>query len=130
MPYNIKTDDENRVIIIKTNSDTKVEDIIAFISELMEEPYLSLQYGILIDFRDASLAGVFGEDVKDIYQFLKVEKEKVQSFHLSVLTSRQLEYGLNRMFEELSDEPDLPFKMLVTYDEKEAWQWVKHSPAK
>ena len=63
MPYKLETDDENKVITVQTDSTTSLTDIFAFISELMEEPYLSLPYGVLIDFRDANLKGIYVDDV-------------------------------------------------------------------
>ena len=124
MPYRINLDNESKVILVEIYDAIRLADILSFIAEIMEEPYLSLPYGVLADFRNASLTNVFYDDVTSIYQFLKANQEKVQPFNLAALASGKLEFGLNRTFEMMSDDSELPFRMLVTTNEEAAWRWA------
>lgn len=95
--------------------------------QLMEEPFQSLPYGVVFDYRGANLLPVEGAHLRLLVGHLIQNQEKILNFNLSILTSKALEFGMARMFSALAST--LPFEILVTHDEDEAFSWAQATGA-
>ncbi|KAA3665388.1 MAG: hypothetical protein DWQ04_00845 [Chloroflexi bacterium] len=123
MPYQINVDHDRKIIFVSLKGRVSFEDLTGHCQELLEEPYLTLSYGIVVDYLEGSLADVKPFEVRVIAELLSSQGDRIPDFNLAILVSSKLEFGFNRMFEALTDLY-IPWQVLVTYDQEKAYAWA------
>jgi len=76
--------------------------------------------GRLWDFRDADLSTLDYSTINDMAQYSLKFPPGINDVKVAFVTSRNVEYGLSRMF-ELSSESKTPIAVFRTMDEAEKW---------
>ena len=74
----------------------------------------------LWDFRDADLSSLDPETVTEMARYSLRFPPGINDVKVAFVTSRDLEYGLARMF-EMSSEAKTPIRVFRTMDEAEKW---------
>ncbi len=127
MAHQITVDDPNRTIRANFSGSIGFDEFVSLITVVLKEPYASLPYGVLLDFRDATFGTIQIDEINGFIGLLKEGEREIDPYHLVVLISQELEFGLSRMFENLSSL-ELKVKILATYDEDEAIEFARNSP--
>jgi hypothetical protein len=127
MAHHITINHSRRVMTVTVAGSVTVENVMVYVEELMREPYLDLPYGVIVDYRDADLSHMHSDEFLDLRLFLKANLGSVHAFNLAILTHREQEPGLTRLFRILADA-DFPFETVVTEHEKEAATWAALHP--
>jgi len=127
LAHQITVNHSRRVMTVTVSGSVTVENAMLYVEELMREPYLDLPYGVIVDYRDADVSHMDSDEFLDLRLFLKANLSAVHAFNLAILTLREQEPGLTRLFRILVDA-DFPFETVVTEHEKEAVTWAALHP--
>lgn len=127
MTYEITADHENKMILVTAQGRITLDNVLDYIEQLMRKPFIKLPYGILVDYRNADLSQMTSEEVYQLIDYLKANEDKVGAIKIAILTAGELEFGLNRMFQLLSEE-ELPFEVHVTKEFEDAMHWAGKHP--
>ena len=78
----------------------------------------------LWDFSNASMDGISSTFIKRISKSLRNLEHQKKNHKIAVIAQKDLEYGITRMLQLMTDESDLPFKIRVFRHVGEACQWL------
>jgi hypothetical protein len=79
---------------------------------------------ILWDLSSASMKEVSKETVRAALNIIQINKSNRQPGKTAIVTPSDLEYGMARMFQIMSNADDLPFNVGVFRTLEEARQWM------
>jgi hypothetical protein len=99
-------------------SEAEISNAIQFLYN--DQPTLHL----LWDLSNASMDGISSTFVRKISTSVRERGIAVQDRKIAVIAPKDLEYGIARMFQILSNESRFPFKIKVFKYVGEACQWI------
>ena len=79
---------------------------------------------ILWDYTDASLAAISSEYVRQLYGKVQKLSTVRRGGKSALVASKEMEYGLGRMFQIMSDENGFPIKVKLFNSVDEARRWL------
>jgi hypothetical protein len=113
-------DEEKNIAYIKLSGQLSKKAILsAFDLAVADERYKN-GMGRLWDFRDADLSSFDTATVMEMAQYSKRFPPGINNVKVAFVVSRDLEYGLSRMF-QMSSEARTPIQVFRTMAEAEKW---------
>lgn len=117
-------DEEKNIAYIKLSGQLSKKAILsAFDLAVADERYKN-GMGRLWDFRDADLSSFDTATVMEMAQYSKRFPPGINSVKVAFVVSRDLEYGLSRMF-QMSSEARTPIQVFRTMAEAEKWMMAE-----
>jgi len=99
------------------------DDIIQSLSEVYRDENYDNSLHALWDFRNCS-ADLSAEDMQKIIAHSRKARGRPAQGKIALVVNRDLEFGLARMYEMLS-EPELPRQLMVFKDYETALVWIQ-----
>lgn len=116
----LRIDEKKNIAYIKISGLLSREVILsAFDSTVSDERYKK-GMGRLWDFRDADLSSLSSKVIEEMAQYSLKFPMGINDVKVAFVTIRNLEYGLSRMFEALS-QAKTPISVFRAMDEAEKW---------
>ena len=125
--YSYTIDTHNNVVLVEFEGDIAVEDYRRLLTELVESPDFQKSPKVLIDQRRGRMT-VSVEDTRTQPMWVERLQDRLGEPRVAVVTSSDLDFGLNRMF-EISSEDLLSHTGKVFRDIDEAREWLGISGA-
>lgn len=117
----ITVDSEHELTVYRCSGRMKEEELTHILQSFYSgTPTLN----ILWDYSDASLEGISSEYVRQIHaRVLKLGFAR-QGGKSAIVATKELEYGLARMFQIMADENGFPLRIKLFRSIDEAHQWL------
>ena len=116
----LSIDEEKNIAYIKLSGVLSSKAIIdAFDLAVADKRYKD-GMGRLWDFRDADLSSLESETVISMAQYSSKYPSGINDVKVAFLVSREIEYGLSRMF-QMTSESKTPIQVFRVLDEAEKW---------
>ncbi|WP_372679066.1 hypothetical protein [Desulfosarcina sp.] len=116
----LRIDEEKNIAYIKLSGQLNRKVILsAFDLAVADNRYLH-GMGRLWDFRDADLSSLKSETIVEMAQYSLRFPPGINDVKVAFLVSRDVEYGLSRMF-QMSSESKTPIQVFRAMDEVEKW---------
>jgi hypothetical protein len=116
----LRIDAEKNLAYIKLSGRLSKEEILrAFDSTVSDERYKK-GMGRIWDFRNADLSSFDSQTIAEMGKYSLRFPPGINDVKVAFVTSRNLEYGLSRMF-ELSSTAMTPIRVFRALDEAEKW---------
>ena len=116
----LSIDEEKNIAHIKLSGVLSSKAIIdAFDLAVADKRYKD-GMGRLWDFRDADLSSLESETVISMAQYSSKYPSGINDVKVAFLVSREIEYGLSRMF-QMTSESKTPIQVFRVLDEAEKW---------
>ena len=116
----LKIDDEKNIAYIKLSGQLNEKVILSAFDKTVSDKRYKKGMGRLWDFRDADLSSLDYETVAKMAQYSLNYPPGIKDVKVAFVASRDLEYGLSRMF-EMSSRAITPIHVFRTMDEAEKW---------
>ncbi len=121
MQVNIKADHDNQLTIHTVTGEPSFQDSMATFKNFYEGKPTQ---NVLWDFRKASLARISTKEIEAVLYYVQRHVEKRKGGKTAVLVSKNLEYGISRMVQALTEIKDIPLKIEIFRSIEEAMQWL------
>ena len=121
MQVNIKADHDNQLTIHTVTGKPSFQDGMATFKNFYEGKPTQ---NVLWDFRKASLARISTKEIEAVLYYVQRHVEKRKGGKTAVLVSKNLEYGISRMVQALTEIKDIPLKIEIFRSIEEAIQWL------
>ncbi|MDJ0721187.1 MAG: hypothetical protein QNJ04_06135 [Desulfobacterales bacterium] len=113
-------DEAKNMAYIKLSGVLSKEDILdAFEAAVSDKRYRN-GMGRLWDFRDADLSSLESDTVIEMAQYSRKFPPGINDVKVAFVTSRDIEYGLSRMF-EMASKSKTPISVFRSMDKAEKW---------
>ena len=123
MPINYAIKKPIGPVIITASGIVKGKDIIEGLGRMLQDPDFKEGMDALGDFRTVHSANSETADIREIVSFVRAnQKKRGSNYRVALVVSRDIDFGLARMFEAYSQE--LPFDIQIFKDIKDAEQWL------
>ena len=123
MSVNTKFDKINNIIINTVNGDFTVNEFIDTFTKMLSNPDFSPGMNALWDFRNASLSSLSSNDLEKMIIFMERNiPQRGIDYKLAGVVSKDVDYGISRMFDAYAE--NLPLKKRVFRDYDEAIKWL------
>ena len=116
----LRFNEEKNIAYIKLSGLLSKKVILSAFDLVVSEKRYKKGMGRLWDFRDADLSSLDSEAITEMAQYSLKFPPGVNDVKVAFVTSRDLEYGLSRMF-EMSSEAMTPIRVFRAMDEAEKW---------
>lgn len=104
-----------------------VDELRDMIASLRSDPHYRAQMDVLVDLRNAEV-DISYDQMTDYTRYLAGNNSTVG--RQAIVVSRQLEFGLARMYEQLTENTVLRTDLRVFMDMEEAELWIGNGPAR
>ena len=121
MPVKIDTDQEKQLTVFTVTGTPSFDEGMAVFKQFYEG---KTTHNTLWDFRDASLVLVSSEQTEMMLDFIKQHSEKRAGGKTAIVAPADLEYGISRMAEMMSEIKYLSIKVKPFRSYEEAIEWV------
>jgi hypothetical protein len=122
MPVKTEVDQEKQLTIkTVTGSPSFEESMLAFRQFYEGE----LTQKVLWDFRTASLSEISSNHIEKILNYIQQHAEKRAGGKTAILVLKELEYGLSRMIQTLSECKAIPLEVEIFRSIEAALQWLE-----
>ena len=116
----LRIDAENNIAYIKLSGLLTKKLILGAFDVTISDNGYKTGMGRLWDFRDADLSSMDTETINEMAQYSLRFPSGINDVKVAFVTSRDLEYGLSRMF-EMSSRAPTPIRVFRSMDEAEKW---------
>ncbi len=117
---NLQIDEDKHIAYIKLSGQLRRRTILdAFDATVSDKKYQG-GMGRLWDFRDADLTSLESETIVKMAQYSTRFPAGINDVKVAFVVSRDVEYGLSRMF-EMSSGGKTPIRVFRTMDDAEKW---------
>ena len=116
----LRIDEEKNIAYIKLSGLLSKKVILSAFDLIVSDKRYKNGMGRLWDFRDADLSSLDSETITEMAQYSLRFPPGINDVKVVFVTSRNLEYGLSRMF-EMSSEAMTPIRVFRAMDEAEKW---------
>jgi hypothetical protein len=120
--YTYSIDTKENVILVEFEGDISVDDYRRLLTEWVESPDFQISPKVLIDQRRGRMT-VSVEDARTQPMWVERLQDRLGEPRVAVVTSSDLDFGMNRMF-EISSEDLLSHTGKVFRDIAEAREWL------
>lgn len=121
IPVDIRTDQTKNIAYIKLSGSPDRDAILAAFDATVESPGYCAGMGRLWDFRDTDLSGLNAATIVALTKHSAGYPPGINDVKVAFVVSRELEYGLARMFEGYSQGAATPISVFYDLAEAEAW---------
>lgn len=99
------------------------KDIIQALQDLVQDPDFKPDIDSIWDFRSVTTRLIDAQEITDLINFIRtVQEKRGRNYRVAILVSRDMDYGLARMFEVHSQ--NLPFQVRIFEDLEQARSWL------
>lgn len=119
MPISIRTEQESAIAIATCSGVLRLDDALQGAAALWETPGWTGSLAAW-DFRAAEF-DVSSSDVRRIAQFILDNQPTPPPSKMAFITSREVDFGMARMFEAYRDDSGTAFQIFRDYDEAIGW---------
>jgi hypothetical protein len=120
MSISLNYNSDENIIYTKAEGVVKLNDILSYFSSVTD---LNLQesYGVLADYSEATLK-LSNKDIHQMSARRSIDSNISQSIKIAVFCTKDLVFGIGRMYEALTD--DEKYNVMISHSEKEAREWL------
>jgi hypothetical protein len=123
MPITVRVDKEAGIRFNEVSGDVTLDEILSVLRGLYEKPNFDPNLNVLWDMRDANVGAISFEEAKYISDFAGSHWGTSGRSRAAFVVSRDLHYGVARMFEQLLESRS-PNEVMVFRDYDEALSWL------
>jgi hypothetical protein len=116
----LQIDEEKNIAYIKLSGLLNKKVILSAFDSTVSDKRYKKGMGRLWDFRDADLSSMDTESIIEMAQYSLRFPPGINDVKVAFVTSRDLEFGLSRMF-EISSKAVTPIRVFRAMDEAEEW---------
>lgn len=116
----LRIDEEKNIAYIKLSGLLSKKVILNAFDLTVSDKRYKNGMGRLWDFRDAELSSLDSETITEMAQYSLRFPQGINDVKVAFVTSKDLEYGLSRMF-EMSSKAMTPIRVFRAMDEAEKW---------
>ena len=116
----LKIDETKNIAYIKITGPAISKDILNAFDIAVSDKKYKKGMGRLWDFRDADLTSLDAKTISEMAQYSLRFPPGINDVKVAFVASRDLEYGLSRMF-EMSSKARTPIRVFRAMDEAEMW---------
>ena len=116
----LRIDEEKNIAYIKLSGKLSREVILNAFDLTVSDKRYKNGMGRLWDFRDADLSSLDTETITEMAQYSLRFPPGINDVKVAFVTSRDIEYGLSRLF-EISSKSKTPIEVFRGMDEAENW---------
>ena len=116
----LRIDEEKNIAYIKLSGLLSKKVILSAFDLTVSDKRYKNGMGRLWDFRDAELSSLDSETITEMAQYSLRFPQGINDVKVAFVTSKDLEYGLSRMF-EMSSKAMTPIRVFRAMDEAEKW---------
>ncbi|MBU0767738.1 MAG: hypothetical protein KJ687_01410 [Proteobacteria bacterium] len=125
MIVNTVVDKKGTVMIHTVTGEITFEEIKSSYEAILLHPDFQRDMYAIWDVRDADASKFDSQDVIRLARYFETQIKNRAEFKVAVIVSRDLEYGLSRMYQVAA--ADLPAKIGIFINLEEAKKWVRES---
>jgi hypothetical protein len=125
MPVETVVDKKIGLIIRTVTGELTFEDIKSAFEASLTHPEFYIDMPVIWDLQKADASKLNTQDVIRIARYFELQLKKHVDFKAAIVVSRDLEYGLSRMYQVAV--ADLPPKIGIFRDLEDAKKWVMAS---
>jgi len=113
-------------VIITASGPVNGKDIIEALIKMLQDPDFKEGMDALWDFRTVHSGNSETAEIREIVSFVRAnQKKRGINYRVALVVSRDIDFGLARMFEAYSHE--LPFDIQIFKDFNDAQKWLNPS---
>lgn len=116
----LRIDEEKNIAYIKLSGLLSKKVILSAFDLAVSDKRYKKGMGRLWDFGDADLSSLDSETITEMAQYSLRFPPGINDVKVAFVTSRDIEYGLSRMF-EMSSQATTPIRVFRAMDEAEKW---------
>ena len=116
----LRIDEEKNIAYIKLTGLLSKKVILNAFDLTVSDKRYKKGMGRLWDFRDSDLSSLDSVTITEMAQYSLRFPQGINDVKVAFVTSRDLEFGLSRMF-EMSSKAKTPIRVFRTMDEAEKW---------
>ena len=116
----LRIDEEKNIAYVKLSGLLSKKVILNAFDLTVSDKRYKNGMGRLWDFRDAELSSLDSETITEMAQYSLRFPQGINDVKVAFVTSKDLEYGLSRMF-EMSSKAMTPIRVFRAMDEAEKW---------
>ena len=127
MPFSLRAEPETGIVIAICSGDLGLSDAKKGAAAYWENP----EWGgrpIVWDFRSARL-DVTASEVREFAEFILERQPATPPSKVALVTARDADFGLGRMFETLREHSATQVRVFKDYDEAVSWARLRQAPA-
>ena len=121
MPVEFRVDKKNNLLVRRISGEVSVSEIIEYLEKGLRHPDYEVGMKSLTDLRDY-VPTITSSEIREIAEYLLSDAEARKGMAAALVVSQKVSYGLMRMLQELSENPE--FSISVFYDMDEAKKWL------
>jgi hypothetical protein len=125
MIVNTIVDKEDAVMTHQVTGKITFEEIKSSYKTILSHPDFQENISVIWDLRDADASEFDRQDVVRLARYFETQLKNRSKFKVAVIVSRDLEYGLSRMYQVAA--ADLPAKIGIFINLEDAKKWVTWS---
>ena len=125
MIVNTFVDKKASVIIHTVTGEITFENIKSSYEAILSHPNFQEDMSVIWDIRDADASKFNSQDVIRLARYFETQLKSRAKFKVAVIVSRDLEYGLSRMYQVAA--ADLPAKIGIFINLEDAKKWITGS---
>jgi hypothetical protein len=124
MPWHYKIIPEENLVVNTLADPFDMNEYLALMEAIMSSKRFKPSMHMLWDFRQSTLSKFSTDDINNIRKYVELNRERRgDGYRVVFLVKKAVDFGLSRMYQIVSE--DLPVTFKVFYDEKEAFNWIK-----
>lgn len=110
-------------VILTASGAITGKEIIQAIKDLVNDPDFKPNINSIWDFRAVTTRLIDSQEITDLITFIRtIQEKRGRDYRVAILVSRDMDYGLARMFEAHSQS--LPFQVRIFEDLEQAKSWI------
>jgi len=121
MTVEFRVDKKNNLLVRKIGGEVSVAEVMEDLQNALRHPDYKVGMKSLTDLRDY-IPTITSSEIREIADYLLADAEARKGMSAAIVVSQKVSYGLMRMLQELSENPE--FSISVFYDIDEAKQWL------
>ena len=124
MPLKHHIDREAGLLIIVVEGELVFEELLSFLKAVYEDDFFPS--GSLFDMRAATSSDASTSQMRSLVALIEQRRRNPGPSRWAIVVSRDVDFGLSRMFEVFADK--IPTDICVFRDIDEAKQWLAEGP--
>ena len=126
MDYTIRYDEAMNVVVVRTSGKMEMRDFPNLVDDIVVELQSRKSACLLADHSDSSATELETQDIKRMSGLAQRLSEVLRDRQFAVVLKEDVDYGLGRMWQTLTDE-DVPFEISVFRTVDKAQEWLPGS---
>ena len=126
MDYTIRYDEPTNVVVVRSSGKMEMRDFPNLVDDIVVELQSRKSACLLADHSDSSAAELETQDIKRMSGLAQRLSEVLRDRQFAVVLKEDVDYGLGRMWQTLTDE-DVPFEISVFRTVDKAREWLPGS---